>query len=199
MSVAVIVLSSLLLLFLKSLWIQAGVAFFLLIAPAGRKTRLSGAMIVVFSLTLCFHLLVRFDEAWFQGFSDRELWVRALYFSLRNLNLLLLMSLLLHHLRQSDPGRTLISLEKRLAARGVDAAPVLRPFFIALMTWDIFRDEYQSLQQLHRILGLELPRNRMMRIKYYSGLILPLISAALDRSESLGIALTSRGYGAAHP
>ena len=150
----------------------------------------------LFVFTLSFHLFVRFETQWSMALGTLELWEQASFFTLRNINLFLIMTHLLKLISTTDIPLLLGRVNTRIKKRGMDFSLLMQPLVIALLYWEIIRDEFHSLKQLHRILGLEKPKKINERLKWYSGMILPLISASLERSEHLSIALTSRGFGA---
>jgi energy-coupling factor transporter transmembrane protein EcfT len=58
----------------------------------------------------------------------------------------------------------------------------------------LIQDEFRSLQQVHRIMGIQRPKHLIAQIRYYTSLIIPTIISSLERAENLSIAMTSRGY-----
>jgi len=145
-------------------------------------------------MTLFFHLFLRFETDWFRAFFESALWQRAGFFSSRNLLLFLLMYLFVHLLKSRDLNGKLRRLDRFVRTRGLPGSGMIQALVIALIYRDIVEDEIRSLQQLHRILGFEKPDRMAEKLRWYGQLILPLIAAGLERSEQVGIALSSRGF-----
>lgn len=152
------------------------------------------AALLLGGMTMFFHLFLRFESGWFHAFSEMQLWEKTLFFTARNLLLFLLMYLFVHILKRRNVYSKLRRLDRFVRTRGLPGSRVLQAFFIALIYRDLVEDEIRSLQQLHRILGLEKPVQLAAKIRWYGNLILPLIAAGMERSEQVGIALSSRGF-----
>lgn len=140
-------------------------------------------------ITLFIHLFFRFDsQDYWDAFLHRPLWIKAGFFSLRNTNILLMMSYLIKSLPNLSYDALISSLEKHFPAR------YAQPLSIAMYYSALLQDEFHSLQQVHRILGIKKPTALTAKLKYYISLILPTILASLEKAENLSIAMTSRGY-----
>ncbi|MDD3965849.1 MAG: energy-coupling factor transporter transmembrane component T [Candidatus Neomarinimicrobiota bacterium] len=165
--------------------------FLLSLISPGRK-----AILVFFSrywfllfFTLTVHLFLRFGEThYWQAFASEALWSKALFFTTRNSNILLLMSYLLKSGTALSFRTFSIFLEKK------GPAFLTQPLLLAMRYSLLIRKEFRSLQQVHRIMGIARPKRLIARVKYYVSLVFPTIVASLERAEHLSIAMTSRGY-----
>lgn len=140
-------------------------------------------------ITLLVHLFLRFDgSGYWQAFKSESLWTPALFFTIRNVNILLLMSYVI----KSGTALSFHRISSFLEKQGPSflAQPLLLAMRYSLLT----REEFRSLQQVHRIMGIIRPRHLLARVKYYIDLVFPTIIASLERAEHLSIAMTSRGY-----
>ena len=86
------------------------------------------------------------------------------------------------------------SLQQKILKFKIDISFLIQSIIIGLRYFDIIGSEFKSLQQIHRILGMKKPKKITEKIRYYSGLILPLIINSIERAEILSIALTTRKY-----
>lgn len=173
---------------------QAGVfVLFLvlsLIAEA-RKTILRFFFRYVFLvlITLAVHLFLRFGETdYWSAFTTFPLWEKALYFTLRNCSILLIMSYIIQ-----DPGTFTLGVFNRFFEQEKPAV-LIQPLLLALRYVALIREEFRSLQQVHRIMGIQRPRHLAAKVRYYISLVFPTIIASLERAEYLSLAMTSRGY-----
>ncbi len=69
-----------------------------------------------------------------------------------------------------------------------------QPLSLASRYTGLIAEEFKSIQQVHRILGIQKPKHVIAQVKYYTSLILPTIISSIERAEHLSIAMTSRGY-----
>lgn len=146
-------------------------------------------------ITLLFHLFLRFDSADYWGaFGQWTLWHNSLFFTTRNLNIIILMSHIITVLSVNDIATRLMQFDSRVSRKHQIVSGVIQPLIIGLRYYDSIRREYHSMRQLHRILGIEEKGRYLHRIRYYSGIVLPLILTAMEKSEQIGIALTTRAY-----
>lgn len=140
-------------------------------------------------ITLFVHLFFRFGEnAYWEAFASRALWEKALYFTARNTAVLFIMSYLIMSGSRISLSSMVAYLEKRGTSEYIQSAA------LAMRYTSLIRDEFRSLQQVHRIMGIRRPKNVFLRVRYYSSLIVPTIISSLERAEQLSIAMTSRGY-----
>ncbi|MCK5519595.1 MAG: hypothetical protein KAI81_00655 [Candidatus Marinimicrobia bacterium] len=154
----------------------------------------SKSLFALMILTLCFHLFVRFETLWFEAFYTNKIYLKSAFFTLRNAVLFLSMTQLLNRVTKNDLSSILADFNEKLKIKGMNLSLFIQPLIIALLYKDIIRDEFKSMKQLYRILGIRSPRKIAPRIKWYSTMILPLIAASFERSEHLAVALTSRGF-----
>lgn len=186
--------------FLPGLFWQSVVIVFILLFTVTRKQageifKMAVKFWPIVAITLLFHMVIRFDDApYLAAFSKWSLWQSSLFFSLRNINLILLMSHILYFLTKKDITSELLILDHSLTGRRVILSKIIQPLIIGLRYYDTIRREYQSMRQLHRILGIEQKGKYLNRVHYYSGIVLPLVLTAMERSEQMGIALTTRAY-----
>jgi len=180
--------------FVPVLWGQAAVFLLfavLSLASAQRKAIFGffSKLILLVLFTLAVHLFFRFGEAaYWQAFTQWELWDKALYFTVRNANILFIMSYLLKSGPALSFSSTIAFLEK------IGPPRLVQPLALAMRYTSLIRDEFRSLQQVHRIMGIRRPKYLIARIRYYISLIFPTIISSLERAEHLSIAMTSRGY-----
>lgn len=140
-------------------------------------------------ITLFIHLFFRFDsQNYWDAFLHKPLWLKAGFFSLRNTNIILMMSYLIKSLPHLSYDQIISGLEDHISSR------FAQPLSIAVYYSALLQDEFRSLQQVHRILGIKKPTALAAKLKYYISLILPTILASLEKAENLSIAMTSRGY-----
>ncbi len=151
------------------------------------------SILIIF--TLLIHLFFRFDpNKYFDDLLTRELWIKSLFFTIRNVNIILLMIWFMNSVSTIDYYKFLNSLQKKFLKFKIDLSFLIQSLIIGFRYFDIIHTEFKSLQQIHRILGMKKPRKIIRKIKYYSGLILPLIINSIERAEILSIALTTRKY-----
>lgn len=179
---------------ISSLWGELAVllTFIFLALLSSRRKHIFLFFLKLFTLviiTLLVHLFFRFGEnAYWQSFSSWALWDKALFFSTRNANILFIMSYLI----KSGPAISLSSIITFLERIG--PAKLVQPITLAIRYTSLIRDEFQSLQQVHRIMGIRRPKRLIAYFGYYTSLVLPTIISSLERAEHLSIAMTSRGY-----
>ncbi|MBW6458469.1 MAG: energy-coupling factor transporter transmembrane protein EcfT [FCB group bacterium] len=180
--------------FVPTLWGQALVfLFFVLLSviSAQRKAIFGffSKLVLLVLFTLLVHLFFRFGEAaYWQAFTQWALWDKALYFTVRNANILFIMSYLIKSGPALSFSSTIAFLEKFGPPR------LVQPLALAMRYTSLIRDEFKSLQQVHRIMGIRRPKYLIARTRYYISLIFPTIISSLERAEHLSIAMTSRGY-----
>jgi len=140
-------------------------------------------------ITLFIHLFIRFPEsAYWQAFASWPLWEKAIYFSLRNANILLIMTYLIRQMQQPNYQNIIAKLENYMSPR------FAQPLSIACYYSSMIQDEFLSIQQTHRIMGIRKPGKLSSKIKYYISLIIPAILASFEKADHLSLAMTSRGY-----
>ncbi len=150
-------------------------------------------MLVIF--TLLIHLFFRFDSSnYLNELLGKKLWIKSLFFTIRNVNIILLMIWAVNTLSKIDYYHSLNSFHKYVMKFKIDISFLIQPLIIGFRYFDIIRSEFESLQQIHRILGMKKPTKIFKKIVYYSELILPLIINSIERAEILSIALTTRNY-----
>ena len=180
--------------FIQSLsgqFIVLGVFFLLSISTSNRKAifKMFFKMSILLVFTLFVHLFFRFGEsAYWEAFKTAALWNKALYFTLRNGNILFIMSYLIRSGSQLNFASLTSFLE------GKQPAKFIQPLTLAMRYVGLIQDEFRSLQQVHRIMGIQRPKRLISQARYYTSLIIPTIISSLERAEHLSIAMTSRGY-----
>jgi energy-coupling factor transporter transmembrane protein EcfT len=146
-------------------------------------------MSILLLFTLLVHLFFRFGEAhYWSAFGTVGLWDKAFYFTLRNGNILLIMSYLIKSRQQLNLTSITSFLEEKKPSK------LFQPLTLAMRYTGLISDEFRSLQQVHRIMGIQRPKKWIAQARYYTSLILPTIISSLERAEHLSIAMTSRGY-----
>jgi len=171
--------------------IVLGVFFLLSISTSNRKAifKMFFKMSILLVFTLFVHLFFRFGEsAYWEAFKTAALWNKALYFTLRNGNILFIMSYLIRSGSQLNFASLTSFLE------GKQPAKFIQPLTLAMRYVGLIQDEFRSLQQVHRIMGIQRPKRLISQARYYTSLIIPTIISSLERAEHLSIAMTSRGY-----
>ncbi|MCD6337590.1 MAG: hypothetical protein J7M01_05095 [Candidatus Marinimicrobia bacterium] len=171
--------------------IVLGVFFLLSISSSNRNAifKMFFKMSILLIFTLFVHLFFRFGEsAYWEAFRTTALWNKALYFTLRNGNILFIMS----YLVRSGPQLSFSSITTYL--EGKQPANFIQPLTLAMRYVGLIQDEFRSLQQVHRIMGIQRPKHLLAQARYYTSLIIPTIISSLERAENLSIAMTSRGY-----
>ncbi|MFA6618607.1 MAG: energy-coupling factor transporter transmembrane component T [Candidatus Neomarinimicrobiota bacterium] len=190
-----LLLSSFILVFiLAELWMQLAVFSVFLILSLISAKRLdilkmftSLAFLLIF--TLIVHLFFRFGENnYWQGFSEWALWNKTLFFTFRNANILLIMSYFIKSQDNLNIHKLTAFLENRKPSK------LFQPLSLAMRYTGLISEEFTSIQQVHRILGIKKPKHLIAQVKYYASLIIPTIISSLERAEHLSIAMTSRGY-----
>lgn len=145
------------------------------------------SILVVF--TLIVHLFFRFGENnYWSAFTTSALWTKALFFTFRNTNILLIMSYLIRGGQRID----IASITGYLDDKG--PSKLVQPLTLAMRYVNLIKEEFGSLQQVHRIMGIKKPKHIIAQVRYYISLIVPTIISSLERAEHLSIAMTSRGY-----
>ena len=146
-------------------------------------------MSILLVFTLIVHLFFRFGEShYWRAFAGYELWNKALFFTCRNGNILIIMSYLIKSGKDINVASITAYLE------GKKPAKFIQPLTLAMRYVGLIREEFRSLQQVHRIMGIKKPTHFIAQAKYYTSLIAPTIISSLERAEHLSIAMTSRGY-----
>ncbi len=146
-------------------------------------------MSILLVFTLFVHLFFRFGEiSYWEAFGTTALWDKALYFTLRNGNILFIMS----YVVRSGPQLSFASITSYLD--GKRPVKFIQPLTLAMRYVGLIQDEFRSLQQVHRIMGIQRPKRLIAQARYYTSLIIPTIISSLERAEHLSIAMTSRGY-----
>jgi len=146
-------------------------------------------MSILLIFTLIVHLFFRFGESnYWQAFTGSALWVKALFYTLRNGNILMIMSYLIKSGKDISIGSITSYLE------GKKPEKFIQPLTLAMRYVGLIREEFRSLQQVHRIMGIKKPTHFIAQARYYTSLIAPTIISSLERAEHLSIAMTSRGY-----
>ncbi|MEA2077304.1 MAG: energy-coupling factor transporter transmembrane component T [Candidatus Marinimicrobia bacterium] len=146
-------------------------------------------MSVLLIFTLVVHLFFRFNEVdYWQAFRTAGLWNKALFFTIRNANILFIMSYLI----KSGEKISIATITSYL--EGKKPVKFIQPLTLAMRYVGLISDEFQSLQQVHRIMGIKRPKHLIAQARYYTSLIVPTIISSLERAEHLSIAMTSRGY-----
>lgn len=180
--------------FLPTLLMQAAVwaLFIVLSMISARRRNIFRFFFRYFFLiliTLFVHLFLRFGQAdYWSAFLSFPLWEKALYFASRNINILLIMSYII----KSGHSISLSNINQLI--EGKRPASIMQPLLLALRYSALIRDEFRSLQQVHRIMGIRRPRRIMAKARYYISLVYPTIIASFERAEYLSLAMTSRGY-----
>ncbi len=140
-------------------------------------------------ITLAVHLFFRFGEPdYFSAFGGSALWIRAGFYTLRNANILFIMSYTIRNGAPVSFASLMAFLERRGPSR------LVQPLALAVRYVSLIRDEFQSLRQVHRIMGIRRPKHLAAQIRYYTSLIVPTIISSLERAENLSLAMTSRGF-----
>ena len=62
--------------------------------------------------TLFFHMVVRFEQPYLYWFLNTTLWMKALFFTLRNVNIIIIMLGVVSNLSERDPLELIQSIEK---------------------------------------------------------------------------------------
>ena len=146
-------------------------------------------MSILLIFTLIVHLFFRFGESnYWQAFADMALWEKALFFTCRNANILMIMSYLIKSGKELSVDSLIPYLE------GKKPAKFIQPLTLAMRYVGLIREEFRSLKQVHRIMGIKKPKHFIAQAKYYTSLIAPTIISSLERAEHLSLAMTSRGY-----
>jgi energy-coupling factor transporter transmembrane protein EcfT len=146
-------------------------------------------MSILLVFTLIVHLFFRFGEdRYWQAFAHIELWNKALFFTFRNANILLIMSYLIKSGNEINFATVTGYLEGRQPAK------FIQPLTLAMRYVGLISEEFRSLQQVHRIMGIKKPTHLIAQAKYYISLVAPTIISSLERADHLSIAMTSRGY-----
>jgi energy-coupling factor transporter transmembrane protein EcfT len=171
----------------------AVLAVFLFLSAMNAQRKAIFSMLLKMSplifFTLFVHLFFRFGEqAYWSALTEQALWTKALYFSFRNGNILFIMSYLI----QSGPKISLSAISSFLDGRKPEK--FLQPLTLAVRYTGLIRDEFRSIQQVHRIMGIKRPKRLISQVRYYTSLLLPTIISSLERAEHLSIAMTTRGY-----
>lgn len=144
---------------------------------------------ILLIFTLIVHLFFRFGESqYWQAFTSMALWEKSIYFTLRNGNILLIMSYLI----KSGININIADLTNNLESH--KPSKIFQPLSLALRYSTLISEEFKSIQQVHRIMGIQRPKHFIAQAKYYTSLIVPTIISSLERAEHLSIAMTSRGY-----
>jgi energy-coupling factor transport system permease protein len=147
-------------------------------------------------MTLLIHLFLRFDSKdYWEAFFKPELWQIAGYFTLRNFNILMIVALIFSRKPLLDMDVLSVKFQKRLLKNDGKDHFFTAGFFIGLQYFRVIRDEYQSLQQVHRILGVKKEKGPFKQAGYYTSLIIPLFVGSFERADQLSVALTTRGFG----
>ncbi|BFN36862.1 energy-coupling factor transporter transmembrane component T [Fidelibacter multiformis] len=147
-------------------------------------------------ITLGVHLFFRIGvEDYWGAFREMELWSVAGYFTLRNLNVMGVVALIFNYKPFPDMDGFSGSLQNRLLKGDGKQYPFSAGLFIGLQYFRVIRDEYRSLIQVHRILGIKKEKGVLKQVRYYSSLIIPLFIGSFERVDQLSVALTTRGFG----
>lgn len=180
--------------FISELIGQLAVIFFFLVLSLLNSNRkviftlfLRLSILVIF--TLIVHLFFRFGENnYWAAFTTSDLWTKALFFTVRNTNILLIMSYLIKGGQKIDMSTIISYLDDKGPSK------LVQPLTLAMRYVNLIKEEFGSLQQVHRIMGIKKPKHIIAQVKYYTTLIVPTIISSLERAEHLSIAMTSRGY-----
>lgn len=170
---------------------------FIFFAPDPLKiSRFLFSMSPFILITLGVHLFFRIgtDDYW-GAFKRMELWSLAGYFTLRNMNVMIIVALLFNYKPLPDMDGLSIRLQTRLLRKDGKQYPFSAGLFIGLQYFRVIRDEYQSLIQVHRILGIKKEKGIFKQVRYYTSLIIPLFVGSFERVDQLSVALTTRGFG----
>ncbi len=145
--------------------------------------------------TMLIHLFLRFESPWIQPLTTWPLWEKSLFFALRNGLILYVMTMIYGDLQGLMLMQRLEKweLEARYQGNGRRSA-LIQPLLIGWRYFGLMRQEFQTLQQLHRILGMGRKKGLFFQTKYYGTMVLPLILMSLSRAELLSTAMTTRGY-----
>lgn len=168
-----------------------------LILPEKKKTfRFLFYMSPFILITLLIHLFVRIgsDDYW-GSFSTPDLWYKAGYFTIRNMNVLLIVSLFMRSRPIFDVNKISQRLQNRMIRYPEKKHFFTAGLFIGIQYFRVIQEEYQSLLQVHRILGVKHENGPLRIAKYYASLIIPLFIGSLERADQLSVALTTRGFG----
>ena len=161
----------------------------LLSPKRGDIFRMLSNMSILLIFTLIVHLFFRFGEShYWQAFTGLALWEKSLYFTLRNGNILLIMSYLI----KSGINLNIANLTNNLESH--KPSKIFQPLSLALRYSTLISEEFKSIQQVHRIMGIQRPKHFIAQARYYTSLVVPTIISSLERAEHLSIAMTSRGY-----
>jgi|GEM_PF-2007556 energy-coupling factor transport system permease protein len=147
-------------------------------------------------ITLGVHLFFRIGvEDYWGAFRERELWSVAGYFTLRNLNVMGVVALILNYKPFPDMESLSDILQNRVLKKDGKQYSFSAGLFIGLQYFRVIRDEYRSLIQVHRILGIKKEKGLLKQVRYYTSLIIPLFIGSFERVDQLSVALTTRGFG----
>ncbi|MCD6233481.1 MAG: hypothetical protein J7K63_00365 [Candidatus Marinimicrobia bacterium] len=147
-------------------------------------------------ITLGVHLFFRIGVGDYWGaFREKQLWSVAGYFTLRNLNVMGVVALMFNYNPLSDMDGLSARLQNRLLKRDGKQHPFSAGLFIGMQYFRVIRDEYRSLIQVHRILGIKKEKGLLKQVRYYISLIIPLFIGSFERVDQLSVALTTRGFG----
>jgi len=162
-----------------------------------RTVRFLFYMLPFILITLLIHLFLRIGSIDYWGsFLTTDLWYSAGYFTLRNVNVLLIVSLIMRCRPVFELNKLSHILQNRIITYPGKNHTFTAGLFIGLQYFRVIGDEYQSLLQVHRILGFKHEKGPLRRAKYYSSLIIPLFIGSFERADQLSVALTTRGFGA---
>ncbi|MDZ7821387.1 MAG: energy-coupling factor transporter transmembrane component T [Candidatus Marinimicrobia bacterium] len=143
-----------------------------------RSSAFSGIFLLIL-ITLFVHLFFRFGEsAYWEAFGTAALWNKALYFSTRNAVILFIMSYLI----KGGPALSYNAFLGILEKRGPSS--LTQPLALAVRYTSLIGDEFRSLQQVHRIMGIHRPANLLRRTRYYCSLIMPTVISSLKGPNS---------------
>lgn len=188
------IISFILVFILGELWMQMAVLLsFLSFSILSKKRYSIFKMFFSLSFLLIFtfvvHLFFRFGaNNYWQGFSTWAVWNKTLFFTLRNANILLIMSYFIKSRNNFNTTNLTEFLENRKPSK------LFQPLSLAMRYTTLINEEFASIQQVHRILGIKKPKHIIAQVKYFTSLIIPTIISSLERAEHLSIAMTSRGY-----
>ena len=169
-----------------------------LILPETKKTfRFLFYMSPFIFITLLIHLFLRIGSPDYWGsFLTYDLWFSSGYFTLRNTNVLLIVSLMMRGRPILNLNKFSLILQNRMIQYPRRNHTFTAGLFVGLQYFRVIQDEYQSLIQVHRILGVKHEKGPIRRAQYYSSLIIPLFIGSFERADQLSMALTTRGFGA---
>ena len=86
-----------------------------------------------------------------------------------------------------------VGLKSRLAEDTLQTLRLILVFIPQIL------QEYKSLEYFNRALGFGIPHSLRLKVQFYGGNLLPVLSRSLERAKQLGEGMRLRGYGQVIP